>query len=209
MLGTTSVRRSRASGSLAQVETGVRPISKRIAEKLEVVFKEARQALRQIGRATGKAPRALESVGPPKHPRADRVFGLENQFWPMGPHLGEEAARKARQLEALRPRAEHYWRNLNGVRYDSWTEKLFQVVVGLSGAELTGVSLGSLGCELELRPVSPSLPQVESQASLIRSRGSGDSRPKILRLSSPGAYLVGTPCRQVAPAGNVPQRGEG
>ena len=85
MLGTTSVRRSRASGSLAQVETGVRPISKRIAEKLEVVFKvkrgtytravfprgrpprgaEASQALRQISRATGKAPRALESVGPP------------------------------------------------------------------------------------------------------------------------------------------------
>ncbi|MDP2325811.1 MAG: helix-turn-helix transcriptional regulator [Gammaproteobacteria bacterium] len=153
---------------LAQVETGVRPISKRIAEKLEVVFKvkrgtytkavfprgrpprgaEARQALRQIGLATGKAPRALESVGPPTHPRADRVFGLENQFWPIGPHLGAEAARQVRQLEALRPREEHFWRHLNGIPYDSWTEKLFQVGVGLSGAELTRVSLGSLGCEL-------------------------------------------------------------
>ncbi len=109
---------------LAQVETGVRPISKNIAQKLEVVFKvkpgtytqvvfrrgrpprgaEARQALGQIRRATGKAPRALESVGPPKHPRADRVSGLEDPLWPIGIYLGEEAARQVRQLEALRPR---------------------------------------------------------------------------------------------------------
>ena len=153
---------------LAQVETGVRPISKRIAEKLEVVFgvkpgrytqavfrrgrpprgAEARQALRQISRAAGMAPRALEPVGPPRFPRADRVSGLENPLWPMAPHLGAEAARQVTQLEAQRPADEYYWRQMNGVPYASWTEKLFQVIVGLTGAELTGVSPGSLGCEL-------------------------------------------------------------
>ena len=153
---------------LAQVETGVRPISKKIAQKLEVVFgvkrgrytqavfrrgrpprgAEAQQALRQIQQATGKAPRALESSGPPSFPRADRVSGLEDPLWPIGIYLGEEAARLVRQLEALRPGDEGFWRQLNGFHYDSWTEKLFQVGVGLTGAELTGVSPGSLGCEL-------------------------------------------------------------
>jgi transcriptional regulator with XRE-family HTH domain len=99
---------------LAQVETGVRPISKKIAQKLEVVFgvkrgrytqavfrrgrpprgAEAQQALRQIQQATGKAPRALESSGPPSFPRADRVSGLEDPLWPIGIYLGEEAAPK-------------------------------------------------------------------------------------------------------------------
>jgi len=37
---------------------------------------------------------------------------------------------------------------LNGIPYHSWTEKLFQVIVGLTGAELMGVSPGLLGCEL-------------------------------------------------------------
>ena len=61
MLGTTSVRRSRASGSLAQVETGVRPISKKIAQKLEVIFKVKPGKYTQVVFRRGRPPRGAEA----------------------------------------------------------------------------------------------------------------------------------------------------
>ena len=153
---------------LAQVETGRRPVSRRIGAKLEsffrvkrgsytgVVFrrgrpalaKGARRALREIRRAQGSAPRPFPQLGQPEHPRSDRASGLENPLWPMGIHLGEKAAGEVRALEQLRPAHDPFWRHLQGIRYDSWSEKRLHVRVGLTGAELTAVSPESLGCVL-------------------------------------------------------------
>ena len=153
---------------LAQVETGRRPVSRRIAEKLESVFRvkrgsytkvvfrrgrpavspSARQALCEIRRAQGAAPRALPLLGVPQHPRPDCASGLENPLWPIAIHLGEQAAREVRDLEKLRPADDPFWRQLQTIRYDSWSEKRLHIKVGLTGAELTGVNPRSLGCVL-------------------------------------------------------------
>ena len=66
----------------------------------------------------------------------------------MAIHLGEEAALEVRRLEEQRAADEGFWRHLNGVRFDSWSEKRLQVKLGLTGAQLTGVSPASVGCTL-------------------------------------------------------------
>ena len=153
---------------LAQVETGRRPVSRRIAEALESVFRvkpgcytkvvfrrgrpalspDARRALREIRRAQGAAPRTLPLLGDPLHPRADLASGLDNPLWPIAIHLGEQAAQEVKNLEKLRPADDPFWRQLQTIRYDSWSEKRLHVKVALAGADLTGVSPGSLGCAL-------------------------------------------------------------
>ena len=153
---------------LAQVETGRRPVSRKIAEKLESVFRvkpgsytnvtfrrgrpalspNARRALREIRRAQGAAPRALPLLGEPPHPRPDRASGLDNPLWPIAIHLGAQAAQEVRNLEKLRPADDPFWRQLQTIHYDSWSEKRLHVKVGLTGAELAGVNPRSLGCIL-------------------------------------------------------------
>ena len=153
---------------LAQVETGRRPVSRRIAEGLEsvlrvkpgsytnVVFrrgrpalgKMTRRALREIRRAQGPTPRPFPLLGPPDHPRSDRAQGLENPLWPMAIHLGETAAREVKSLEQLRPAEDPFWRQLQAIPYDSWSEKRLHVRVALTGAELAAVSPQGLGCVL-------------------------------------------------------------
>ena len=153
---------------LAQVETGRRPVSRKIAERLESVFrvkpgsytnvvfrrgrpalsKGARGALREIRRARGAALRSFPQLGPPKHARPDRASGLENPLWPIAIHLGEEAGQEVRRLEKLRPAADPFWLQLHNICYDSWSEKRLHVKLGLTGAELAGVSPKGLGCVL-------------------------------------------------------------
>ena len=154
---------------LAQVETGRRPISRRFAEKLETFFKVrsgsytrgvvfrrgrpalargTRRALREIRRARGAAPRPLWPLGRPKYPRDDRATGLDDPLENMTSHLGGEAVWEVEQLELLRPAGEHFWRVLQAVRHDSWSEKRLHVKVGLAGADLIAVNSGSLGCVL-------------------------------------------------------------
>jgi transcriptional regulator with XRE-family HTH domain len=153
---------------LAQVETGRRPISGRVAEKLESLLKvkpgsyskapvrrgrpplsrETCRALREIRRARGAAPRSFPQLGRPRHPRPDRASGLKNQLWPIALHLGPEAAQEVNHLERMRPACDSFWRHLQSIRYDSWSEKRLHVRVGLAGAALTGVSPGKLGCVL-------------------------------------------------------------
>ena len=153
---------------VAQVETGRRPVSRRIAEKLESVFrvkpgsytkvtfrrgrpalgKSARRALREIRRAQGSAPRPFPQLGRPQHPRPDRASGLGNPLWPIAIHLGEKAAREVKSLEQLRPSHDPFWRQLQNIRYDSWSEKRLHVKVGLTGAELAAVNPKKLGCVL-------------------------------------------------------------
>ena len=153
---------------LAQVETGRRPISRRFAERLESVFqvepgsytgarfrrgrppldREARQALREIRRARGAAPRAFPQLGRPRHRRPDRAKGWKNPFWPVARYLGAQAVQEVQRLERLRAGDDDFWRLLQSIHYDSWSEKRLHVKVGLAGAVLTGVSPGILGCVL-------------------------------------------------------------
>ena len=143
-------------------------MSRKIAERLESVFKvkpgsytnvvfrrgrptlspTARRVLREIRRAKGAAPRALPFLGAPQYPRADRASGLDNPLWPIAIHLGGQAAQEVRNLEKLRPADDPFWRQLQTIRYDSWSEKRLHVKVGLAGAELAGVNPKSLGCVL-------------------------------------------------------------
>jgi len=66
----------------------------------------------------------------------------------MALHLGPEAAEEVRLLERLRSADDFFWRQLQSIRYDSWSEKRLHVRVGLAGAALTGVCPGRLGCVL-------------------------------------------------------------
>lgn len=52
------------------------------------------------------------------------------------------------ESENLRKNHNHFWRQLNSITYQSWTEKRFQVRVGLTGAELLGLSSRRIGAVL-------------------------------------------------------------
>lgn len=153
---------------IAQVETGRRPLSRSLAERLEALFgaergsytratflrgrpplsAQSREALRLIRQAAGGETPVHPPIGEPRHPRPDRVSGLRDALDPMAQHLGEAAGQEVEQLERLRPRDERFWRNLNSIHFDSWSEKRLLTRVSLSGVQLTGVAPARLGCEL-------------------------------------------------------------
>lgn len=103
---------------LCQVETGVRAISLKAAERLEralelkpgkfssllrsnesrKLWAATRSALKEFGR---QIRQFVEGVKP-RVEQPHQRFSLENPLWPMGIHLGEEAAEEVRQLELLR-----------------------------------------------------------------------------------------------------------
>ena len=66
----------------------------------------------------------------------------------MAIHLGELAAQEVKNLEKLRPAHDPFWRQLQTICYDSWSEKRLHVKIGLTGADLAGVNPKSLGCLL-------------------------------------------------------------
>ena len=98
---------------LCQVETGVRAISLKAAARLERALelkpgrfssllrsKESRKlwaatraALKEFGR---QIRQFLEGVTP-RVEQPHQCFSVENPLWPMGIHLGEEAAEEVRQ----------------------------------------------------------------------------------------------------------------
>lgn len=154
---------------IAQVETARRPISRSLAERLESLFgarrgsytsatflrgrpplsPQSREAMRLIRSARGGAVREFPPVGKPSHPRPDRVTKLQDALSEMESRLGQAAGREVEELESLRSRDERFWRNLNSVHFDSWSEKRLLTRVGLSGVQLVGASPAQLGCELQ------------------------------------------------------------
>lgn len=155
---------------LSQVETGVRTVSKAVAIKLEIVLKakagsfrnaefrrgrppvspETRKILRDLQEAVGSPRRPMPDLGEPRHPRPDRINNLDNPFFKIGIALGEEAANEVLLLEKRRPKHQHFWRQINSIPYDSWSEKRLQVKMGLTNAELVGVRPGRVGVVLPL-----------------------------------------------------------
>lgn len=154
---------------IGQVEAGIRPLSRRLAERLEriyqlpkgkftegVMFRRGGANLAEETRATLRALKHAVPVGSPRppvthqrpyHSRPERSSPLENPFWPIAIHLGAEAQQEVLQLERLRASDERFWRHANALHYDCWSEKRLTVRLGLA-APLTGVSLQSLGCEV-------------------------------------------------------------
>ena len=156
---------------IAHIECGRRPCSRPVGEKLEAVLKvrrglfssfhfprgrprlldSARRALNEIREAEVLRPEAeLPAPGrPPGYPRPDRVAPVENPFWPMAIHLGASAAEEVSRLERRHSRDDRFWRLVNSLRFDSWSEKRLTVRVGLRCEQLVSVSLAALGCELQ------------------------------------------------------------
>ena len=152
---------------LYQVESGKRPLSPPKARRLESLLgarpgaytlpvrrgrpplsAQARQVLRQLRQAYSKARPANTEAAPPRHPRPDRAPAGLNPLWPMALHLGQAAARRVQELEKLRGGDDRFWRRLNSLLFDSWSEKDLVVQVGQACSELVGVSPDSLGCRL-------------------------------------------------------------
>lgn len=153
---------------LAQVETGVRPISLKAAQRVEVALElkagrlckplrtkesrrlwaETRAALREFGR--GIRQFLMGEFRKPTIKQPHQFVTMENPLWPMGVHLGEEAAEEVRQLELLRKNQPRFWQQFNSFRFDSWSEKRLLVRVALYGMQLVGVRLKQLGCSLEV-----------------------------------------------------------
>jgi len=73
---------------------------------------------------------------------------LRNPFWPMAIHLGELAHQRVRALEQKWAGNERFWRLVNSLRFDSWSEKNLVVQVGLRSVALTGVCPAQVGCLL-------------------------------------------------------------
>ncbi len=151
---------------LCQVETGVRAISLNGAKKLEwalglrsgklckVLQRRESRKLWPVTRAAlrefGQEIRNFVEGGKPRVEQPHQRFSLENPLWPMGIHLGEEAADEVRQLELLRAGQTRFWRDFNSFRFDSWSEKRMLVRVALLGMQLVGVRLEQMGCTLNV-----------------------------------------------------------
>ena len=134
---------------LAQVETGVRPVSRQFAEKLEGLLgverglyrrapfqmgrprlsPQTRSVMKQIRRSRGMAPQRYLGLGRPHHPRVDRVRGLV-----------AEGAGKVPPGQDQR-----FWRWLNEVRFDSKCERNLNLTLADHG-QLVRARPQSLGC---------------------------------------------------------------
>ncbi len=109
---------------------------------------DARKILAELRRAQGATKNVEHDGMKPRHLRSDWGKPVENPFWPMAIHLGEEAGKRVRELEAAR-HDENFWRLANSLRFDSWTEKDLVIQVGQFSVELAGVSLKQVGCTLQ------------------------------------------------------------
>lgn len=153
---------------LYQVERGVRPLSAQFAGSLEMILKvkpglfslkvrrgrpplseEARRILRELRRAEGASRTVAPDGRKPRFPRSDWGRPGENPFWPMAIHLGQQAGERVQLLEFTRRNDDKFWRIVNSLRFDSWTEKDLVVQVGLLSVELAHVSLRQVGCALQ------------------------------------------------------------
>lgn len=146
---------------LSQVERGRRPISEKIARKLEEVlespgafswapFLRGRPPLvpqsRQVSRALRRGAEAFEDVPdlgrPPRYKQVHQRWGIEDRLAFLGPTV--------QRLEEFRGMDERYWRSVNTLRYDSASEASLIGALSALGGQWTGVNLEKMGCSLTL-----------------------------------------------------------
>lgn len=155
---------------LSQVEHGDRPPSRRLAERLERVYRApgkftpshlqfcrpgrrpmsdaARRAVQTIlNAAPMDTPAPSRLPVPPRHPWPGQRPGLVDPLWPIGLHLGPNARTQVEQLEARCADNEFLWRMLSRQSFDSWSEKLAQVQL-LQRGESATLAPGRFGCAL-------------------------------------------------------------
>ncbi|MBN9415044.1 MAG: helix-turn-helix transcriptional regulator [Candidatus Eremiobacteraeota bacterium] len=154
---------------LSQVERGRRPLSEKMAlrleERLEIPgllttapFLKGRPRLTDCSK---KTTRILSSGAeplvatppfdrPPIFHQLHQKWGVEDRLAGMGRFFGEDADRLVEKLEEKKGPDQRYWRNLNSLRYDSWPERWFTAAFALLGAQLTGIRPAKLGCSLTI-----------------------------------------------------------
>lgn len=156
---------------ISQIETGRRPLAPALAPKLEQLFRlkpgsltlaatrrgrpahnpVVRRVLRAVASQYRGKRRECAAAEAPRHPRPHVDNGLKDPFWPIAMHLGEQAAQEVRQLEQRRRNEAGFWRLLNGLHFDSWSEKRLVTRLALHpGVELAGVSPARLECALPI-----------------------------------------------------------
>lgn len=154
---------------LSQVERGRRPLSEKMALRLEELleipgmlttapFLKGRPRLTDCSKkTTGVLRRGAEPlVATPSLDRkpifhqVHQQWGVEDRLAGLGRFFGEEADRLVGELEELKGPDQRYWRNLNSLRYDSWPERWFTAAFARLGAQLTGIRPAKLGCSLTI-----------------------------------------------------------
>lgn len=155
---------------LAQIESGIRPISRRAAHLLEDIYgvktgqfsrgtgqrgrpalwTKTAEAMREFRRGSRQVWKVSE-VRIPKHQQPHQVRRSGDPLWPMSIHLGPQAGAEVRQLEKLRGQDDSFWQQFNSLRFDSWSEKRLLVGVALLGGQMLGLRLKELGCNLDIR----------------------------------------------------------
>jgi len=154
---------------LAQIESGIRPISVKAARLLETIYAvepgtftqgAGRRGRPKFWTKTAAAMREFRGairqfwetaqVRIPKHQQPHQVKRSGDPLWPMAIHLGPQAGAEVRLLEKLRAQDEAFWQQFNSLRFDSWSEKRLLVGVALLGGQMLGLRLRDLGCSLRL-----------------------------------------------------------
>lgn len=153
---------------LSQVERGRRPLSEKIALRLEEflespglfttapflkgrppltdISREARRILIQGAEAPTELPPDLGRK--PRHIQVHQKWGVEDRLSGLTTVFKEETGDMLEKLEKAKGPDQRYWRNLNSLRFDSWCERWFVLALALLGAQLTGVRLAFMGCSL-------------------------------------------------------------
>ncbi len=170
-----AVRQARVSPSwLCQVETGTRRPSRRLAESLERVYglRPGRfvnkyafpgRGGRPVDQETAKAIQAvlsaisIDSPAPERSPRRqvwrdtwrDWRGNVANPLWPVACHLGKDAQEEIELLES-RQTGDTFWKLLNGIPFDSWTERRFMVKLGLAGGQMVRLAPARVGVQCRL-----------------------------------------------------------
>lgn len=153
---------------LCQVEKGRRALSLKFGERLERLLglKSGRLTGRRVARGRPVLPQMIRwakrqlgkipvetvpsQVRPSAFARGKARLPQEDPFWPMAIHLGIESGDEVRLLEKLRAGDELFWRRLNSLVFDSWSEKRFLVGWANRGAELLDLRPASVGCTLRI-----------------------------------------------------------
>lgn len=154
-----------------QVERGRRPVSAAVAGRIERALRvragkwtrgvrffrgrpalagKSLRALRALSERLGPAPAPSRVATPPRFPRPDFRWGLLDNLWPIGIHLGSQAARQVRALEAQVGADEWFWRRWNRWNFDSWSEKWLVLQATLAGARVGSASPDRVGCALKV-----------------------------------------------------------
>ncbi len=155
---------------ISQFETGYRPVSPEIAQKLEGILKvpegaflqarfrrgrpplspAARQAVRAIVCASGSEPWRNRPSCRPRFRRPNLGRRIHNALWPRPRQLSRTSLQDISRLERVRSHDEVFWDHFNSVIFDSWPEKVLNVQVGLQARALAGISPDRLGCQLDV-----------------------------------------------------------